>query len=122
MSSFGDYSVGCISINIKSVNQILTKNSKSLESSIKLLGPWFQQINLKQLKTKDISGKPLKTLQTNLLSAEVLHNHPIWIWEQFKEDVPENLTGKKILDIACNDGFYSFEMAKRGATVIGFDN
>src|SRR5690606_1041782 len=29
--------------------------------------------------------------------------------------------GKRVLDIGCNAGFYSFELAKRGAHVLGID-
>lgn len=30
-------------------------------------------------------------------------------------DLPENLTGKSVLDIGCSDGFFSFECERRGA-------
>ncbi len=32
--------------------------------------------------------------------------------------LPKDLTGKSVLDIGCNEGFYSFEFEKRGATKI----
>jgi tRNA (mo5U34)-methyltransferase len=35
--------------------------------------------------------------------------------------VPEHLDGWRVLDIGCNAGFYSFELAKRGAQVTGID-
>jgi tRNA (mo5U34)-methyltransferase len=35
--------------------------------------------------------------------------------------VPDQLTGWQVLDIGCNAGFYSFELAKRGAHVTGID-
>jgi tRNA (mo5U34)-methyltransferase len=34
---------------------------------------------------------------------------------------PQDLSGWKALDIGCNAGFYSFEMAKRGAQVVAID-
>jgi tRNA (mo5U34)-methyltransferase len=35
--------------------------------------------------------------------------------------LPGDLTGWKALDIGCNAGFYSFELARRGAEVLGID-
>jgi len=33
-------------------------------------------------------------------------------------DLPDSLTGVSVLDIGCNEGFYSFEFEKRGASPI----
>ena len=33
----------------------------------------------------------------------------------FRHAIPKDLTGKSVLDIGCNAGFYSIEMKKRGA-------
>lgn len=35
--------------------------------------------------------------------------------------IPEDLTGKKILDIGAHDGFFSFEFERRGAEVLSID-
>lgn len=35
--------------------------------------------------------------------------------------MPEDLSGWEVLDIGCNAGFYSLELAKRGARVLGID-
>jgi tRNA (mo5U34)-methyltransferase len=36
--------------------------------------------------------------------------------------LPQDLTGKSVLDVGCSDGFFSFEAEKRGAgRVVGFD-
>ncbi len=35
--------------------------------------------------------------------------------------LPEDLNGKRLLDIGCWDGFYSFESEKRGAQVVAVD-
>ncbi len=35
--------------------------------------------------------------------------------------LPENLSGKRVLDIGCWDGFYSFECERRGADVVAVD-
>jgi tRNA (mo5U34)-methyltransferase len=36
--------------------------------------------------------------------------------------IPENLTGKRVLDIGAWDGWFSFEMERRGAQVVAVDN
>jgi predicted RNA methylase len=41
----------------------------------------------------------------------------------FAHVLPERLDGKSVLDIGCNGGFYSIEMARRGAArVLGVDH
>jgi tRNA (mo5U34)-methyltransferase len=36
--------------------------------------------------------------------------------------IPQNLAGKRVLDIGCWDGWFSFEMERRGATVVAVDS
>ncbi len=36
-------------------------------------------------------------------------------------DLPEDLSGKRVLDIGCWDGFYSFEAERHGAEVVAID-
>src|SRR5688572_20791798 len=35
--------------------------------------------------------------------------------------LPQQATGLRVLDIGCRDGFFSFELEKRGAEVLGVD-
>jgi tRNA (mo5U34)-methyltransferase len=35
--------------------------------------------------------------------------------------LPEDLTGKRVLDVGCWDGYYSFEAERHGATVVSVD-
>jgi tRNA (mo5U34)-methyltransferase len=35
--------------------------------------------------------------------------------------LPRDCTGLRVLDVGCSDGFFSFEMERRGAEVIGID-
>lgn len=46
---------------------------------------------------------------------------PQFKWEQFRNSIPKDLGGWTALDIGCNAGFYTFELAKRGAQVLGID-
>lgn len=126
MSSYDGYSTGKMHIIVTDVLTIKTDvNGKDLEKSIKIVGPWFHQLNLKGLKTRDVFKVPLKgdrPYKGQIFSKTMEKNSPCWIWDELKNFIPKNLNGKKVLDVACSNGFYSFEFAKRGADVIGFDN
>lgn len=74
---------------------------------IKNMAPWFHNIHLP-------TGE-----QT--APEHFLGDFPSFKWENIKNSIPEDLTGWKVLDIGCNAGFYSLELAKRGATVTGID-
>ena len=51
-------------------------------------------------------------------------DYPRCKWERFTHAIPKDLSGKTVLDIGCNAGFYSIEMKRRGAdrvVAIDFD-
>src|SRR5688572_21080207 len=35
--------------------------------------------------------------------------------------MPPDMNGLRVLDVGCSDGFFSFEMEKRGASVVAVD-
>lgn len=75
--------------------------------AIEALGPWFHNLHLP-------SGE------------QTAPNHPLgdfprFKWEQIRGCIPADLTGKTALDIGCNAGFYSIELARRGARVVGLE-
>jgi len=51
----------------------------------------------------------------------VLGDFPSFKWRAIEPSLPRDLRGVSVLDIGCNAGFYSFELAKRGALVDAFD-
>ena len=72
------------------------------------LGPWFHNLDLDGVWTAP---------------DHFLGNYPAVKWEGFADAIPRDLTGKSVLDIGCNGGFYSIEMKKRGADrVLGIDS
>lgn len=82
-------------------------DQKSLEEKISALGPWFHNISLRGVQTAP---------------NHFLGDYPRIKFESFKEALPQDLSGKSVLDIGCNGGFYSLEMKRRGAErVIGID-
>ncbi|MBC6982693.1 TIGR04290 family methyltransferase [Caulobacter sp. 17J80-11] len=71
------------------------------------LGEWFHNIELEGVPTAP---------------DHFLHDYPNVKWKTFAHAVPADLTGKTVLDIGCNGGFYAIEMKRRGAErVVGLD-
>jgi tRNA (mo5U34)-methyltransferase len=74
---------------------------------IAALGPWFHNLHLPD-------------------GAQTAPDHPLGDfpaskWQHVAPLLPARLDGWSALDIGCNAGFYSFELAARGATVVGID-
>lgn len=79
----------------------------SLETRIRELGPWFHNLTLDGIETAP---------------EHFLGDYPRSKFVRFASALPADLTGKSVLDIGCNAGFYSFEMKQRGAgRVLGID-
>jgi tRNA (mo5U34)-methyltransferase len=80
-----------------------------LRARIDALGPWFHNIDL---------GNGLTSAPEHFLG-----DYPRFKFDTFAAVVPADLTGKTVLDIGCNAGFYSIEMKRRGAArVLGIDS
>ena len=79
----------------------------SLTQEIDTLKPWFHNIHLPD--------------GTVTAPEHFLGDFPSFKWEKIKSTIPSDLTGWKILDIGCNAGFYTIELAKRGADVVAID-
>jgi tRNA (mo5U34)-methyltransferase len=78
-----------------------------IEQAVRGLGDWFQNLDLFGVRTAP---------------AHFLGDFPTVKWKRFAHVIPQDLTGKSVLDIGCNAGFYSFEMKRRGASrVVGID-
>jgi tRNA (mo5U34)-methyltransferase len=48
-------------------------------------------------------------------------SYPEVRWRLIERYVPEDLTGKTVLDVGCNAGYFSIKMKQRGARVVGVD-
>ncbi|MCM0000283.1 MAG: TIGR04290 family methyltransferase [Erythrobacter sp.] len=84
-------------------------SNRSLRADVEALAPWFQNIDL---------GGGLTTAP-----AHFLGDYPAFKYRRFAHALPADLTGKSVLDIGCNAGFYAIEMARRGAgRVLGVDS
>lgn len=77
------------------------------QETVAALGPWFHNLHLPD----GIQTAP----------DHPLGDFPAFKWRELAPHLPEDLRGWRALDIGCNAGFYSFELAKRGAFVTGID-
>src|SRR4051812_50873 len=82
--------------------------SADLDGEIAELGPWFHNLHLP-------GGE-----QT--APDHPLGDFPAFKWQELGAALPADLSGCRALDIGCNAGFYSFELARRGADVVGIDH
>ena len=83
-------------------------DQRELSRRIAALAPWFHNI--------DLNGTPTAP-------DHFLGNYPADKFARFATIFPEDLTGKTVLDIGCNAGFYSVEALRRGAArVVGIDS
>ena len=84
-------------------------DAESLREDVAALAPWFHNIDL---------GHGIHTAPDHFLG-----DYPRFKFARFADALPADLTGKTVLDIGCNAGFYSVEMARRGAArVLGIDS
>lgn len=79
----------------------------SLKEEIQRLGPWFHNLHLPD--------------GTQTCQDHTLGDFPTFKWKAIAPHLPARLDGWTALDIGCNAGFYSFELAKRGARVTAID-
>ena len=76
-------------------------------TEIASLAPWFHNLHLPD-------------------GEQTAPDHPLGDfpqvkWRQIEPYVAADLHGQRVLDIGCNAGFYSFELARRGANVVAID-
>ncbi len=74
---------------------------------IEALKPWFHNLHLPD--------------GTQTAPQHPLGDFPAYKWARLESHIPADLTGWTALDIGCNAGFYSIELARRGAHVTGID-
>jgi tRNA (mo5U34)-methyltransferase len=79
-----------------------------LRQAVTRLGPWFHNLHLPH----GVRTAP----------EHDLGDFPRWKWKEVAPHLPDDLRGKRALDIGCNAGFYSFALADRGADVVGIDH
>ncbi|HEX8231964.1 MAG TPA: TIGR04290 family methyltransferase [Caulobacteraceae bacterium] len=86
----------------------MSLDPETIRRRVEELKPWFHNMDLGGVQTAP---------------EHFLHDYPRNKFSRFAHAVPADLTGKSVLDIGCNAGFYSMEMKRRGAArVVGIDS
>jgi tRNA (mo5U34)-methyltransferase len=81
---------------------------EAIRLRISELGDWFHNMDLGGVRTAP---------------NHFLGDYPACKWHMFQHAIPADLTGKTVLDIGCNAGFYSIQMKQRGASrVVAVDS
>ena len=84
-----------------------TEAPELIERRVRELGRWFHNLNLRGVQTAP---------------DHFLGDYPATKWRAFADAIPADLSGRAVLDIGCNAGYYSIEMKRRGADrVVGID-
>ena len=81
---------------------------EQIRERVAALGDWFQNLDLEGVRTAP---------------NHFLYDYPNNKFSTFAHALPADLSGKSVLDIGCNAGFYALEMKRRGAArVLGIDS
>jgi tRNA (mo5U34)-methyltransferase len=77
------------------------------QQQIEALGPWFHNVHLPD--------------GSQTAPDHPYGDFPTFKWQEVSRILPADLRGWSVLDIGCNAGFYSVELARRGAQVLGIE-
>lgn len=91
----------------KTLESQLRNPRSPVERQIAELGPWFHNVKL----PGGVQTAP----------DHPLGDFPSCLWLRIAPRLPADLSGWRALDVGCNAGFYTFELARRGAVVTGID-
>lgn len=87
----------------------MSAREDTVRERVAALAPWFHNMEL---------GSGLWTAPDHFLG-----DYPGFKFRRFAAALPADLSGKSVLDIGCNAGFYTMEMLRRGADrVVGIDS
>ncbi len=79
-----------------------------LADEARALGPWFHNLHLPH----GVQTAP----------DHPYGDFPLFKWREIGKHIPRSLRGWRVLDVGCNGGFYSIELARRGARVLAIDH
>ena len=90
------------------MNRSTTLTREEIRARVEALGEWFHNMDLGGVRTAP---------------NHFLHDYPDNKFRRFAHALPADLSGRSVLDVGCNAGFYTLEMKRRGAArVLGIDS
>jgi tRNA (mo5U34)-methyltransferase len=94
---------------IEEVIETGTNPDEALRERIVELGPWFHQITLGEgIRTREIAPAP----------GPESTNNPHRRWLDLEAALPPDISGRRVLDVGCLDGYFSVRLAKRGVSEV----
>src|SRR5690348_11154029 len=87
------------------IASVAAANPHATERAVAALAPWFHNLHLPD--------------GTQTAPDHFLGDFPSFKWRELAPHLPDDLGGWTALDLGCNAGFYTVELARRGANVIG---
>jgi tRNA (mo5U34)-methyltransferase len=95
-------------MNVSRAKPASAMSPQEIEQRVRSLGEWFHNLDLRGVRTAP---------------NHFLGDYPAMNWSRVAHALPADLTGKTVLDIGCNAGFFSMEMKRRGAArVVAIDS
>ncbi|HYF19191.1 MAG TPA: TIGR04290 family methyltransferase [Ramlibacter sp.] len=88
--------------------QQVDADAEALRRQVEALKPWFHNLHL---------PGGVQTVPDHFIGGDF----PAFKWRDIAPFVPQDLSGWRVLDVGCNAGFYTFELARRGASVLAVD-
>src|SRR3954466_15523438 len=73
-------------------------NQQTIRDRVRELAPWFHNFDLRGVTTAP---------------EHFLGNYPEQHWQTFEHAVPTDLSGRSVLDVGCNAGYFSIKMKQR---------
>jgi tRNA (mo5U34)-methyltransferase len=81
---------------------------QEVERRVRALAPWFHNLDLGGVATAP---------------DHFLGDYPRIVWDLLAGALPRDLSGRTVLDVGCNAGFFALELKRRGAArVVGVDS
>lgn len=88
-------------------------SATEIRDRVAALGPWFHNIELAPgISTRGIAPAP----------GPQRPDHPLSRWQVYRDVLPDDMGGMRVLDLGSADGFFALEMARRGAQVLAQDS
>ncbi len=82
-------------------------DSAAIRRRVEALCPWFHNLHLPD--------------GSQTAPDHFLGDFPAYKWEELATVLPTDLSDAEVLDVGCNAGYYSLELARRGARVTALD-
>lgn len=100
-------------------------NVKTMDSIKEIVSNLMNDLFLKKSESAKQNQKEINQPKKEIRKYQIFEEGQIGDSPSFEKikklHIPDKLTGKYVLDIGCNEGFYCFECEKNGANCVGIE-